>query len=141
MESEESYLIELPHRRADAICAEFNRDFDRLADSLQVLNRRLVLLHPVSACWLTYSEIPGSQASCAAADRLCFGGEADAAWGVRSRFAARRGGAGGSVRGGPGRGGDLQRREGAALIKIMHNGFAQARRLEAQRSHQRLLER
>lgn len=48
MESEESYLIELPHRRADAICAEFNRDFDRLADSLQVLNRRLVLLHPVS---------------------------------------------------------------------------------------------
>jgi len=48
-ESPESYLIELPTKRAEDILAQFDHSYERVAESLQVVNRRLVLLNPVSA--------------------------------------------------------------------------------------------
>jgi hypothetical protein len=48
VESPESLLIELPERRAQEILKEFENDYDRMASSLQVINKRLVLLNPVS---------------------------------------------------------------------------------------------
>ena len=47
VESPESLLIELPERRAQEILREFENDYDRMASSLQVINKRLVLLNPV----------------------------------------------------------------------------------------------
>ena len=46
VESEESLLIELPKRRASDILNEFNNDYEAMASSLQVMNKRLVLLNP-----------------------------------------------------------------------------------------------
>lgn len=48
MESPESLLIELPEKRAQEILKEFQSDYDKIASSLQVMNKRLVLLNPVS---------------------------------------------------------------------------------------------
>lgn len=48
VESPESLLIELPDDRAKDILAEFNQDYESMANSLQVMNKRLVLLNPVS---------------------------------------------------------------------------------------------
>ena len=48
MESPESLLIELPERRAQEILNEFSNDYEGMAGSLQVMNKRLVLLNPVS---------------------------------------------------------------------------------------------
>lgn len=48
VETDESLLIELPERKAQEIIQEFNRDYEQLASSLQVINKRLVLLNPVS---------------------------------------------------------------------------------------------
>ena len=48
VESPESLLIELPERRAQDILREFQSDYERMANSLQVMNKRLVLLNPVS---------------------------------------------------------------------------------------------
>ena len=50
MESPESLLIELPEKRAQEILKEFQNDYERIASSLQVMNKRLVLLNPVSTC-------------------------------------------------------------------------------------------
>lgn len=41
-------MIELPERRAADILNEFNNDYESMASSLQVMNKRLVLLNPVS---------------------------------------------------------------------------------------------
>ena len=49
VESPESLLIELPERRAADILNEFNNDYEAMASSLQVMNKRLVLLNPVSS--------------------------------------------------------------------------------------------
>lgn len=49
METDESLLIELPQRKAQDILKEFQSDYEQLASSLQVINKRLVLLNPVSA--------------------------------------------------------------------------------------------
>lgn len=46
VESPESLLIELPERRAADILNEFNNDYESMASSLQVMNKRLVLLNP-----------------------------------------------------------------------------------------------
>jgi hypothetical protein len=46
MESPESLLIELPSKRAQDIIAQFGEDYERMASSLQVMNKRLVLLNP-----------------------------------------------------------------------------------------------
>lgn len=46
VESPESLLIELPDDRAKDILAEFNQDYESMANSLQVMNKRLVLLNP-----------------------------------------------------------------------------------------------
>lgn len=46
VETDESLLIELPERKAQEIIQEFNRDYEQLASSLQVINKRLVLLNP-----------------------------------------------------------------------------------------------
>lgn len=51
VESPESLLIELPERRAQEILKEFDSDYDQMASSLQVMNKRLVLLNPVSRCF------------------------------------------------------------------------------------------
>ena len=48
VESPESLLIELPEKRAQEILKEFANDYERMASSLQVMNKRLVLLNPVS---------------------------------------------------------------------------------------------
>ena len=48
VESPESLLIELPERRAQEILNEFSNDYESMAGSLQVMNKRLVLLNPVS---------------------------------------------------------------------------------------------
>lgn len=48
VESPESLLIELPEKRAQEIVNEFNSDYEAMANSLQVMNKRLVLLNPVS---------------------------------------------------------------------------------------------
>jgi hypothetical protein len=41
-------LIELPEKRAQDILSEFKNDYEKMASSLQVINKRLVLLNPVS---------------------------------------------------------------------------------------------
>lgn len=46
VESPESLLIELPEKRAQEILREFQNDYERMACSLQVMNKRLVLLNP-----------------------------------------------------------------------------------------------
>ena len=46
VETPESLLIELPERRAADILNEFNNDYESMASSLQVMNKRLVLLNP-----------------------------------------------------------------------------------------------
>ena len=48
VESPESLLIELPEKRATDILKEFANDYESMASSLQVMNKRLVLLNPVS---------------------------------------------------------------------------------------------
>lgn len=48
VESPESLLIELPEKRAQEILKEFQNDYEKMASSLQVMNKRLVLLNPVS---------------------------------------------------------------------------------------------
>jgi hypothetical protein len=61
LESPESLLIELPERRAQDILNEFQNDYEDMANSLQVMNKRLVLLNPVSLSsfnpYLFFSEI------------------------------------------------------------------------------------
>jgi hypothetical protein len=54
VESPESLLIELPERRAQDILTEFQNDYESMASSLQVMNKRLVLLNPVSIKILFY---------------------------------------------------------------------------------------
>ena len=46
LESPESLLIELPTKRAEEILHEFKNDYERMAQCLQVMNKRLVLLNP-----------------------------------------------------------------------------------------------
>lgn len=46
VESPESLLIELPEKRATDILKEFENDYESMANSLQVMNKRLVLLNP-----------------------------------------------------------------------------------------------
>ena len=46
VESPESLLIELPEKKAEEIMKEFDKDYEALADCLQIMNRRLVLLNP-----------------------------------------------------------------------------------------------
>jgi len=59
VESPESLLIELPEKRAQEILREFLNDYEKMACSLQVMNKRLVLLNPVGLyiCALTTLEI------------------------------------------------------------------------------------
>ncbi len=49
VESPESLLIELPEKKAEEILKEFNNDYEAMANCLQVMNKRLVLLNPVSS--------------------------------------------------------------------------------------------
>ena len=46
VESPESLLIELPEKKAQDILKEFQNDYEQMASSLQVMNKRLVLLNP-----------------------------------------------------------------------------------------------
>lgn len=55
MESEESFLIELPEKRAQAILDEFNNDYEALASSLQLIDKKLVLFKPVSKHLIIWS--------------------------------------------------------------------------------------
>lgn len=48
VESPESLLIELPEKKAEEIMKEFNGDYEMMANCLQVMNNRLILLNPVS---------------------------------------------------------------------------------------------
>lgn len=49
VESPESLLIELNENKAEEIMKEFSNDYETMASCLQIMNRRLVLLNPVSA--------------------------------------------------------------------------------------------
>jgi len=55
LESPESLLIELPEKRAQDILNEFMNDYETMANSLQVMNKRLVLLNPVSNTLLVFN--------------------------------------------------------------------------------------
>ena len=48
VESPESLLIELPEKKAEDILREFSNDYEQMANCLQVMNKRLVLLNPVN---------------------------------------------------------------------------------------------
>ncbi len=48
VESPESFLIELPEKKAQEILSQFQNDYEKMASSLNVINKRLVLLNPVS---------------------------------------------------------------------------------------------
>ena len=48
VESPESLLIELNETKAEEIMKEFSNDYETMASCLQIMNRRLVLLNPVS---------------------------------------------------------------------------------------------
>jgi hypothetical protein len=48
VESPESLLIELNENKAEEIMKEFSNDYETMAGCLQIMNRRLVLLNPVS---------------------------------------------------------------------------------------------
>lgn len=48
VESPESLLIELTESKAEEIMNEFSNDYENMASCLQIMNRRLVLLNPVS---------------------------------------------------------------------------------------------
>lgn len=45
-DSPESFLIELPEKRGQEILHQFEGDYERVASSLQMMNKRLVLLNP-----------------------------------------------------------------------------------------------
>ncbi len=53
VESPESFLIELSEKKAEDIMKEFNNDYESMSSCLQIMNRRLVLLNPVSFLLLT----------------------------------------------------------------------------------------
>lgn len=61
VESPESLLIELPSKRASDILAEFNGDYEGMASSLQVMNKRLVLLNPKFVQQRRLNTAPGGQ--------------------------------------------------------------------------------
>ena len=44
--SPESLLIDLPASKAKDILAQFENDYEKMAESLQVMQKRLVLLNP-----------------------------------------------------------------------------------------------
>lgn len=44
--SPESLLIDLPPQKAQEILTQFSNDYDQMAESLQVMQKRLVLLNP-----------------------------------------------------------------------------------------------
>ena len=46
VESTESFLITLPEKRANEIMTEFENNYELMASSLQVMNKRLYLLNP-----------------------------------------------------------------------------------------------
>lgn len=46
VESPESLLIEIPEKRAQEILATFNNDYEYLASSLNIVNKKLMLLNP-----------------------------------------------------------------------------------------------
>jgi len=59
VESPESLLIELPEKRATDILREFSNDYEAMASSLQVMNKRLVLLNPKFAMQKRLNTAPG----------------------------------------------------------------------------------
>jgi len=46
VESPESLLIEIPEKRAQEILGTFNSDYEYLASSLNIVNKKLMLLNP-----------------------------------------------------------------------------------------------
>jgi len=58
VESSQSYLIELPDKRAQDILTEFDNNYEFLASSLKVMSNRLVLLNPVPFASCNPLEIP-----------------------------------------------------------------------------------
>jgi hypothetical protein len=46
--SPENYIIELQNPKDEEIMKEFNGDYELLSENLNIMNRRLVLLNPVS---------------------------------------------------------------------------------------------
>lgn len=48
IESPQSYLIQIPEQKAKDILLQFGNNLENIAQSLKILNSRLVLLSPVS---------------------------------------------------------------------------------------------
>ena len=46
MESPESLLIEIPEKKAQDILLAFNNDYEYLANSLNIVNKKLMLINP-----------------------------------------------------------------------------------------------
>ncbi|TNV71071.1 hypothetical protein FGO68_gene7443 [Halteria grandinella] len=46
VESPESFLIEIPEKKAQDILATFNSEYDQIANSLSIQNKRLMLMNP-----------------------------------------------------------------------------------------------
>jgi hypothetical protein len=46
VESPESFLIELPEKKAQEILEQFNSEYETIASNLNVINKRLVLMNP-----------------------------------------------------------------------------------------------
>jgi len=46
VESPESFLIDLPEKKAQEILDQFNQDYEVIASNLNIINKRLVLLNP-----------------------------------------------------------------------------------------------
>ncbi len=51
VESPESFLIELSEKKAQEILVQFQNDYEKMATSLNVINKRLVLLNPVNSLY------------------------------------------------------------------------------------------
>jgi hypothetical protein len=47
LESNESFLIELPEKKAQLLLAQFSSKYDEIASNLTIVNKRLVLMNPV----------------------------------------------------------------------------------------------
>ena len=50
VESPESLLIHLPERKAKVVLSSFSNYYEAMANSLQIMNKRLILINPVPVC-------------------------------------------------------------------------------------------
>ena len=52
MQGPESFIIEIEASKVEGLLSEFEGDLAYLSTHLKLMNNRMVLLNPVSQCWL-----------------------------------------------------------------------------------------